>query len=84
MILLGVVKTLQVTVLWRISLVSYYIFGIGATIFVGHYMNLGVRGMWVGWIIGTFISLVFMLKYLLQIDWKKSFSIVRDKFKTIE
>jgi Na+-driven multidrug efflux pump len=68
-VLLGIVKTLQVTVLWKISLISFYIFGLGATILLGYYHELGLKGIWLGWGFGTVISLIFLVKYILQIDW---------------
>lgn len=33
-VLLGIAKTLQSNLLWKISLISYYFFGIGATVFI--------------------------------------------------
>jgi hypothetical protein len=33
-VLLGIAKTLQSNFLWKISLISYYFFGLGATIFI--------------------------------------------------
>ncbi len=83
-VLLGVVKTLQSTLLWKISLISYYIFGLGATILIGYYMQWGLMGIWIGWSIGTVISLFFLIRYISQIDWSETFAVVRDKFKTIE
>lgn len=80
-VLLGVVKTLQITILWKISLLSYYVLGMGATIFFGYTMDMGLRGIWIGWIIGTAVSLLFLVKYIQQIDWDKTFFLVRDKFK---
>ena len=68
-VLLGVVKTLQVTILWKISLISYYLFGIGSTILIGYWMDVGVKGIWMGWSIGTLIALIFLIKYITQIDW---------------
>jgi MATE family multidrug resistance protein len=82
--LLGIVKTLQVTILWKISLLSYYIFGIGSTILIGYFMELGVRGIWIGWGIGSTISLLFLIKYISQIEWQETFYVVRNKFKTFE
>jgi Na+-driven multidrug efflux pump len=69
-VLLGIVKTLQVTILWKISLVSYYFFGIGSTILIGYFMELGVKGIWIGWGIGSTISLLFLIKYITQIEWQ--------------
>lgn len=83
-VLLGVIKTLQVTILWKISLISYYLFGIGSTILMGYFMELGVTGIWIGWSIGTTISLIFLIRFIMQIDWGQTFALVRDKFKTIE
>jgi MATE family multidrug resistance protein len=69
-VLLGIVKTLQVTILWKLSLFSYYIFGIGSTILIGYFLELGVMGIWIGWSIGSTISLLFLIKYISQIDWQ--------------
>jgi MATE family multidrug resistance protein len=69
-VLLGIVKTLQVTILWKLSLFSYYIFGIGSTILIGYFLELGVRGIWIGWSIGSTISLLFLIKYISQIEWQ--------------
>lgn len=81
--LLGVIKTLQVTILWKISLISFYFIGIGSTILIGYFMDLGLIGIWFGWSVGTMVSLIFLIRYIMQIDWKQTFAIVRDKFKTI-
>lgn len=45
---------------------------------------MGLTGIWIGWNIGSFVSLIFLIKYIVQIDWEKTFFIVRDKYKTIE
>jgi hypothetical protein len=47
-------------------------------------MQMGLMGIWIGWNIGSFVSLVFLIKYIVQIDWERTFFIVRDKYKTIE
>ena len=82
-ILLGIVKTLQINKLWAASLVSYYFFGVGLALTLGYYLEMGLTGIWIGWIIGSFVSLVFLIKYIVQIDWERTFFIVRDKYKTI-
>ena len=83
-VLLGIVKTLQVTILWKISLISFYFIGLGSTILIGYYMKMGLYGIWLGWNIGTIVSLIFLVRYIMQMDWAQTFAIVRDKFKTIE
>ena len=47
-------------------------------------MEFGVTGIWIGWSIGTTISLIFLIRFIMQIDWGQTFALVRDKFKTIE
>lgn len=37
-VLLGIVKTLQATILWKISLISFYFVGLGSTIILGYYL----------------------------------------------
>lgn len=69
--------------LWIVSLVSYYIVGLGMAIYLSYYLSWGLQGIWYGWIAGTLVSLIFILKYILQIDWDKTINLVRKRYKSI-
>lgn len=53
-------------------------------IFLGHQLGWGLQGIWLGWSAGTFVSLFFIIKYIIQIDWDETIGIVRDRYRTIE
>lgn len=68
-VLLGIIKTLQIQILWKISLISYYFVGLGFSCVLGYYFKYDLCGIWLGWSIGQAVSLLFLIKYIYQIDW---------------
>ncbi|KAJ6877445.1 protein DETOXIFICATION 21-like isoform X1 [Populus alba x Populus x berolinensis] len=54
-----------------INIACYYLVGIPIGVVLGYVMDLQVKGVWIGMLIGTFIQTVVLLIVTYRTDWEK-------------
>ncbi|WJZ92403.1 hypothetical protein VitviT2T_011399 [Vitis vinifera] len=60
-----------------VNVASYYLVGIPIGVVLGYTMNLQVKGVWIGMLIGTFLQTVVLVIITYRTDWEKQVSIAR-------
>ena len=48
----------------------FYILGIGSGIFLCFIIELEIKGLWIGWAIGLFFAIIWLIKIICKIDWE--------------
>jgi Na+-driven multidrug efflux pump len=56
-------------VVTRIDMVSFYIINICSGTYLSYYMEVGLLGIWIGWLIGLVVSIILMSSVLLRINY---------------
>lgn len=62
-----------------INIACYYLVGIPIGVVLGYVMDLQVKGVWIGMLIGTFIQTVVLLIVTYRTDWEKQVIVAHNK-----
>ena len=81
--LLGILRTLEIKSTHKISAFSFYIVGLTSSIILSEFLDKQLWGVWMGWLLGLLVALIFEIQYFRSLDWGDSFDIVRDKYKIL-
>ncbi|RVW89859.1 hypothetical protein VitviT2T_011400 [Vitis vinifera] len=60
-----------------VNVASYYLIGIPIGVVLGYTINLQVKGVWMGMLIGTFLQTVVLIIITYRTDWEKQVSRAR-------
>uniref|UniRef100_A0A5B7BB14 Protein DETOXIFICATION n=1 Tax=Davidia involucrata TaxID=16924 RepID=A0A5B7BB14_DAVIN len=60
-----------------VNLACYYLIGIPIGAVLGYVINMQVKGVWIGMLIGTFVQTVVLLIITYKTDWDKQVSLAR-------
>ncbi|KAJ6433963.1 hypothetical protein OIU84_017637 [Salix udensis] len=62
-----------------INIASYYLVGIPIGVVLGYVMDMHVKGVWIGMLIGTFIQTVVLIIVTYRTDWEKQVIVAHNK-----
>ncbi|KAE8711606.1 putative ADP-ribosylation factor GTPase-activating protein AGD14-like [Hibiscus syriacus] len=68
----------QSIVAW-VNIASYYLIGIPIGVVLGYVVGLGVKGVWVGMLLGTFVQTVTLVIITWKTDWDKQVVLARSR-----
>lgn len=69
LVLTGIIKTLTTSEVLKLSLLFFYVVGIGSSSVLCFFFGFGLWGLWVGWLIGVGASLVTSFVKIVGLDW---------------
>ncbi|XP_052204987.1 protein DETOXIFICATION 29-like [Diospyros lotus] len=64
-----------------VNVACYYLFGIPLGLFLGYYLNLGVKGIWYGMMSGTVVQTCVLYWIIHRTNWNKEASIAGNRIK---
>ncbi|KAJ6384045.1 hypothetical protein OIU78_027364 [Salix suchowensis] len=62
-----------------INIACYYLVGIPIGVVLGYVMDMHVKGVWIGMLIGTFIQTVVLIIVTYRTDWEKQVIVAHNK-----
>ncbi len=82
--LIGILKTLQIKYIWKLQFIGQYFIGLGSSILLSLYLEHELTGLLLGWLIGSFFNVIFMIRIINKLDWPEIFVHIQAKFQTIK
>ncbi|XP_069142785.1 protein DETOXIFICATION 30-like isoform X2 [Solanum lycopersicum] len=64
-----------------INIVSYYAFGIPLGLILSFCLDMGVKGMWTGMLLGTTLQTSILILMISKTNWKKEASVAEERVK---
>ncbi|KAK8660356.1 hypothetical protein V6N13_051283 [Hibiscus sabdariffa] len=68
----------QSIVAW-VNIASYYLIGIPIGVVLGYVVNMGVKGVWVGMLLGTFVQTLILVVITWKTDWDNQVILARTR-----
>ncbi|KAK8565005.1 hypothetical protein V6N13_020136 [Hibiscus sabdariffa] len=68
----------QSTVAW-VNIASYYLIGIPVGVVLGYVVDMGVKGVWIGMLVGTFVQTLSLVIITWKTDWDKQVVLARSR-----
>ncbi|KAK8559313.1 hypothetical protein V6N13_098889 [Hibiscus sabdariffa] len=68
----------QSIVAW-VNIASYYLIGIPIGVVLGYVVNMGVKGVWVGMLLGTFVQTLILVIITWKTDWDNQVILARTR-----
>ncbi|KAL4320111.1 hypothetical protein GQ457_18G008550 [Hibiscus cannabinus] len=68
----------QSIVAW-VNIASYYLIGIPIGVVLGYVVNMGVKGVWVGMLLGTFVQTLILVVITWKTDWDNQVVLARTR-----
>ncbi|WJX29688.1 Protein DETOXIFICATION 21, variant 2 [Trifolium repens] len=62
-----------------VNIGCYYLIGIPVGVVIGIYLNLQVKGIWIGMLLGTFAQTLVLIIITLKTDWNKQIEIAQKR-----
>ncbi|KAK7396102.1 hypothetical protein VNO78_16865 [Psophocarpus tetragonolobus] len=62
-----------------VNIGCYYLIGIPVGVLLDKLLHLGVKGIWIGMLFGTFVQTVMLITITLKTDWDKQVEIARNR-----
>ncbi|KAL4303229.1 hypothetical protein GQ457_10G014570 [Hibiscus cannabinus] len=68
----------QSIVAW-VNIASYYLIGIPIGVVLGYVVDMGVKGVWIGMLVGTFVQTLILVIITWKTDWDKQVVLARSR-----
>ncbi|KAH7571618.1 hypothetical protein ACOSP7_014340 [Xanthoceras sorbifolium] len=62
-----------------VNIASYYLIGIPVGLLLGYAIKMGVKGVWIGMLFGTFVQTIVLIIITWRTDWDKQVAIARKR-----
>jgi Na+-driven multidrug efflux pump len=66
----GIVRVIRGTLVLKIHIMCFYLIGIGFGAILAFYFKYHLMGIWMGWVGGLVISILFFTKILWSANWE--------------
>ena len=81
--MLGIVKTMELTLTWTYSFIFLYFMGIVVSTILCYVYGYGLRGIWTGWLLALTLELFLNMKRVICLDFESAFEEIRDRYKVV-
>ncbi|EHA8592513.1 putative protein DETOXIFICATION 21 [Cocos nucifera] len=62
-----------------VNITSYYLIGVPLGLVLGYVLNLHVKGIWIGMIVGTAVQTIVLLVITMKTDWEKQVVLAQER-----